>query len=132
CLGTTLKDAGSKAAQWKVDFDYQYRFAKVAKENGMKCFVLVSSMNASSRSPFFYARMKGKLEEAVRKLEFPKLLIFRPPSLIRKQSNRTLELAGVKAIRFFNRLGLFPSLRPLPTDQLAKEMLRAAKESVVG
>mgnify|MGYP000942786662 FL=1 len=50
CLGTTLKDAGSKAAQWKVDFDYQYRFAKVAKENGMKCFVLVSSMNASSRS----------------------------------------------------------------------------------
>ena len=89
-------------------------------------------MNASSRSPFFYARMKGKLEEAVRKLEFPKLLIFRPPSLIRKQSNRTLELAGVKAIRFFNRLGLFPSLRPLPTDQLAKEMLRAAKESVVG
>jgi hypothetical protein len=43
-----------------------------------------------------------------------------------------LELAGVKAIRFFNRLGLFPSLRPLPTDQLAKEMLRAAKESVVG
>lgn len=31
CLGTTLKDAGSKEAQKKVDFDYQYEFAKAAK-----------------------------------------------------------------------------------------------------
>jgi hypothetical protein len=28
CLGTTLKVAGSKEAQWKIDYDYQYEFAK--------------------------------------------------------------------------------------------------------
>ena len=128
CLGTTLKDAGSKAAQWEVDYDYQYRFAKAARENGVGSLLLVSSMNASARSPFFYARMKGELEEAVQRLEFPRLMIFRPPSLVRKGSNRKMERVGVRVIRFLNRLGLLRSMRPLSTDQLAKAMLRAAKE----
>ena len=43
CLGTTLKDAGSKEAQRKVDFDYQLNFAKAARENNVEDFVLVSS-----------------------------------------------------------------------------------------
>lgn len=127
CLGTTLKDAGSKEAQWKVDHDYQYRFAEAARENGVGSLLLVSSMNASPKSPFFYARMKGELEEAVRKLGFPGLMIFRPPSLIRKGSDRTMERVGVKVIGFLNRLGLMQSMHPLPTEQLAKAMLHAAK-----
>ena len=127
CLGTTLKDAGSKEAQWKVDHDYQYRFAEAARENGVGTLLLVSSMNASLKSPFFYARMKGELEEAVRKLGFPRLMIFRPPSLIRKGSDRAMERVGVKLIGFLNRLGLLKSMRPMPTERLAQAMLYAAK-----
>ncbi len=127
CLGTTLKDAGSKEAQWKVDHDYQYRFAEAARENGVGTLLLVSSMNASLKSPFFYARMKGELEEAVRKLGFPRLMIFRPPSLIRKGSDRAMERVGVKLIGFLNRLGLLKSMRPIPTERLAEAMLYAAK-----
>ena len=127
CLGTTLKDAGSKEAQWKVDHDYQYCFAEAARENGVGTLLLVSSMNASPKSPFFYARMKGELEEAIRKLGFPGLMIFRPPSLIRKGSDRAMERVGVKLIGFLNRLGLLKSMRPMPTEQLAKAMLHAAK-----
>ncbi|MGK9369418.1 NAD(P)H-binding protein [Melioribacter sp. Ez-97] len=62
CLGTTRRDAGGKKAQWKVDYDYQYRFAKAASENGVRNYVLVSSDLASSKSIFFYTKMKGKLE----------------------------------------------------------------------
>ena len=127
CLGTTLKDAGSKEAQWKVDHDYQYRFAEAARENGVGTLLLVSSMNASLKSPFFYARMKGELEEAVRKLGFPRLMIFRPPSLIRKGSDRAMERVGVKVIGFLNRLGLLKSMGPMPTERLAEAMLYAAK-----
>src|SRR5690606_10772270 len=64
CLGTTLKAAGSKEAQWNVDYGYQYAFAKAARNNGVNSYVLVSASNASPSSPFFYAKMKGKLEEA--------------------------------------------------------------------
>lgn len=127
CLGTTLKDAGSKEAQWKVDHDYQYRFAEAARENGVGTLLLVSSMNASPKSPFFYTRMKGELEEAIRKLGFPGLMIFRPPSLIRKGSDRAMERVGVKLIGFLNRMGLLKSMRPLPTERLAQAMLCAAK-----
>ncbi len=35
CLGTTLKDAGSKAAQWKIDYQYQYDVANIARQNGV-------------------------------------------------------------------------------------------------
>lgn len=132
CLGTTLRDAGSKEEQWKVDHEYQYRFAEAARENGVETFMLISSMNASARSPFFYARMKGELEEAVQKLGFPRLMIFRPPSLIRKGSNRTMERVGVKVIHLLNRMGLLRSMRPMPTERLATAMLRAAKSNESG
>lgn len=128
CLGTTLKDAGSKEAQWKVDYDYQYLFAKAARENGVGCYVLVSAMNASSKSLFFYSRMKGKLDDDVRKLEFPRLFIFKPPSLVRKGSDRKMEKLGVKIIKFFNKLGLLKSLKPMSTEVLARDMLKAVKE----
>ena len=129
CLGTTLKDAGSKAAQWKVDYEYQYSFAKAARENGVNSYVLVSAMNASSKSMLFYSRMKGKLDEDVSKLGFPKLLIFRPPSLIRKGSERRMEKVSVKVIGFFNRLGLMRSLKPMTTETLAKQMLDSLRFS---
>ncbi len=87
CLGTTLKAAGSQQAQWKIDYDYQYQFAKAAKDNGIKHYVLVSSTGAYSQSRFFYMKMKGALEDAVKTLRFERLSIFNPPTLIRKNSD---------------------------------------------
>lgn len=127
CLGTTLKAAGSKEAQWKVDYDYQYQFAKFARENHVYNYVLVSSGFSSPNSLYFYTRMKGQLEEAVKALGFPKLTIFNPPVLIRKDSDRTAEVAGLKAIQFFNRIGIFRSQNPLPTEILAQAMINSAK-----
>ena len=127
CLGTTLKAAGSKEAQWKVDYDYQYQFAKFARENNVNNYVLVSSGFSSPNSLFFYTRMKGQLEEAVKALGFPKLSIFNPPVLIRKNSDRTMEVAGLKAIQFFNKIGIFRSQKPLLTEILAQAMINSSK-----
>lgn len=127
CLGTTLKDAGSKENQWKIDHDYPYQFAQMARQNGLSTLVLVSSAMASPRSKIFYSRMKGVLEEAVKALDFPHLLIFRPPALIRKHTNRKGEQIGVRVVHFFNALGLLKTYRPLPTEHLAQAMLYAVK-----
>lgn len=132
CLGTTLKAAGSKVAQWKIDYDYQYNFAKAARENGVPAYVLVSSGFASPDSSFFYVKMKGQLEVDVKALGFPRLIIFNPPVLIRKASDRAAEVAGWKVIRFFNKLGLFHSQKPLPTEILAQAMINAAKAATQG
>ncbi|MBW8358183.1 MAG: NAD(P)H-binding protein [Weeksellaceae bacterium] len=127
CLGTTLKAAGSKEAQRKVDFDYQYQFAKTAKENEVDDFVLVSSYGASPTSKVFYSRMKGELEQEVKNLHFNKLTIFSPGMLERKDSDRTGEVLGGKIIKFVNKLGVCEQQKPLPTEVLAKAMVNSSK-----
>lgn len=127
CLGTTLKAAGSKEAQRKVDFDYQYEFAKAAKENNVDDYILVSAYGASPKSKIFYSKMKGELEEAVKKLHFEKITIFKPGMLERKDSDRTGEVLGSRIIKFANKLGLLESQKPLPTDVLAKAMINSSK-----
>ncbi|CEJ69242.1 hypothetical protein BN1195_01540 [Chryseobacterium oranimense G311] len=127
CLGTTLKDAGSKEAQRKVDFDYQYEFAKAAKENDVEDYVLVSAYGANPKSKIFYSKMKGELEEAVKQLHFNKITIFKPGMLERKDSERTGEVLGSRVIKFANKLGLLESQKPLPTDVLAKAMINSSK-----
>jgi uncharacterized protein YbjT (DUF2867 family) len=127
CLGTTLKAAGSKEKQKKVDYLYQLQFAKAARENKVKNYILVSSDFASSKSPLFYSKIKGQLEDEVRSLMFLKLIIFNPPSLVRKNSDRKIEVISIKIIRFLNAIGLFNSIKPLETALLAKAMINATK-----
>ena len=131
CLGTTLAVAGSKEAQWRVDYDYQYNFAKHCRNNGVPTFVLVSAAMANAQSKMFYNHMKGQLEDAIKALGFARLLIFQPSVLVRKGSDRKGEQFGLKMIVFLNKLGLFKRYRPMPTDILAqrirKEVATAAK-----
>lgn len=132
CLGTTLKTAGSKAAQWKIDYDYQLDFAKVAAANQVPDYVLVSSIGASAESKVFYSRMKGMLDDAVQTLSFKRIFIFRPPSLIRKGSTRWVEKVSVKLLKVLNAFGLMKSYRPLETEKLAQAMIDAVKSDRAG
>lgn len=127
CLGTTIKQAGSEKAQWKVDHDYQMEFAKAARENGIKKYVLVSSVGANKDSRIFYLRMKGTLEENVKKLGIPSVIILQPPGLIRENSNRFGEKLLVKVLQFMNSMGLFKDQKPMKTESVASAMINIAK-----
>ena len=132
CLGTTLAIAGSKEAQWRVDYDYQYAFAQQCKANGVPTFVLVSAAGATAESKLFYNRMKGQLEDAMKALEFTRLLIFQPSVLVRKGSDRKGEQFGLKMIVLLNKIGLFKRYRPMPTNVLAQRMRREVATATEG
>ncbi len=132
CLGTTLKAAGSKAAQRKIDVDYQYNFAKTAKENGVDAYILVSSYGANPKSIMFYPKIKGELEQSVKALNFNKITIFKPGMLDRKNSERAAEVLSAKILKFFNKLGFFNKQKPLSTRILAQAMINASKIKSVG
>lgn len=123
CLGTTLKDAGGKDAQWRVDHDYQLDFAKIAKENGVDAFVLLSAIGADPESFFFYSKMKGTLEQNIRQLRFGKLIILQPGAIDRPGSTRRGEKIGIRLIKALNAVGLFKNYAPVTTSQLAKAMI---------
>jgi len=128
CLGTTLRDAGSKDKQYLVDYTYQYEFAKISSDNGVPIYSLVSSTGANENSPFFYPKIKGKLEEAVKKLPFKNIQIFQPPTLIRQKNLiRPGEKIGIKIFGFLNYFGVLKSQKPLLVSILAKVMVERLK-----
>ncbi len=131
CLGTTLRTAGSKEAQYKVDYTYQYNFAKAASENRVTHYILVSAAFASSKSKIFYSRIKGELEEAVQKLSFSLLTIFRPGALSGpRKEKRTGERISIALLSFIHHIPGLGSLKPVPATVVAKAMILAAKHQV--
>jgi len=127
-LGTTLSQAGSKTQQYLVDFNYQYEFAKIGSENKVIHYSLVSSVGANIKSPFFYPKTKGALEEAVKKLGFNNIYIFQPPFLIR-QSNliRPGEKIALKILKLLNQIGILKSQKPISVSDLAQKMINEIK-----
>ena len=129
CLGTTLRVAGSKDKQYLVDYTYQYEFAKIASDNGVANYSLVSSIGANEKSPFFYPKIKGELEMAIKRFPFKTIQIFQPPTLIRQQELiRTGEKIGIKIFRWLNFFGILKSQKPIPVNILAEFMIDQIKK----
>ena len=70
---------------------------------------------------FFYPRIKGLLENKVKNLNFQKIKIYQPPSLIRQpELARKVEKRTIKFLNFLNKFGLLKSLKPLHVKYLAQ------------
>ncbi len=132
CLGTTLKSAGSKDNQWHIDYEIPLKFAQIAKRNGVPSLVLLSAHGAALNSRIFYSKIKGGLEIALGRLTFDQYIIFKPGSLIRKNSDRPGERFMNTTFRFLNSLGIWKRFRPLPTTTLAQKLAKAPKTLPAG
>ena len=129
-LGTTLKEAGNKEQQYLIDYTYQYKFAEIALNNGVARYSLVSSAGANKSSFFFYPKIKGKLEESVKKLSFESIQIYQPPILIRQPKLiRYGERIGIKIFRTLNKIGVLKSQKPLSVQILAQKMVSEIRSS---
>lgn len=133
-LGTTIKQAGSKEAQFKIDYTYQYEVAKAAAENNVMSCLLVSSYGADSKSKNFYLRIKGELENAVVTLPFKKTIIFQPSLLL---GDRTEKRIGetVGAFLSIPLTKIIPPLRkyrPIEASVVATAMINSANKKIDG
>lgn len=90
CMGTTIKKAKTKDNMYKIDVEYPLAVAKVAKERGLKHYILISSIGANAQSMFFYTRIKGELEEQLQELDLPKLTILQPSFLVGKRKEKRI------------------------------------------
>ncbi|AMQ88249.1 MULTISPECIES: NAD(P)H-binding protein [Marinobacter] len=132
CLGTTIKKAGSQEAFRKVDYEYAYRAAKLAKAGGVNRLILMSAIGASSRSTVFYSRVKGELEDAVRGLGFDYLSIYHPSLLLGdRKEHRTGEAIGMAVMPLANRalIGPLQKYRAIEAETVAEAMVNDLMES---
>ena len=135
CLGTTIKKAGSQAAFRKVDFEFVLDFARAAKAARVKRFLVISSLGASARSPIFYSRVKGEMENALRELGFDALHIFHPSLILgEREEQRPAERFGVAALGAMSKLLLGPmkKYRAIESATIARAMICAATSNENG
>ena len=124
CLGTTRKQAGSVAAQRRVDYDYQYAVARMASENGVGHYLLVSSGGADSNAGNAYSRMKGELEEAVAEMEFERISIFQPSLIVGDRDQfRFGETLAKWVLPVLTCLPTLRKYRAITGDAVAKKMV---------
>lgn len=135
CLGTTMKQAGSKEQFYKVDFSYPLDLAKITKANGCEQFNIVTASGANAKSIFFYNRVKGEVEDALGILNFKKLNIFRPSLLLGKRNKqRTGEQIGEIVARILNPflIGRLKKIRAIQAKVVAKAMVNMSLENHEG
>ncbi|MGQ8366615.1 NAD(P)H-binding protein [Glaciecola sp. 1036] len=131
CLGTTLKQAGSKKAFRRVDFEFVHIAAQLSRAQRVKGFVWISSVGADAKSRFFYLRVKGELENAIMKMPQLQHAAAVRPSLIvaERKDNRLLEKLAFMLLTLVDWLlvGLLKKYRSVQPQQVAAQMIRLQK-----
>lgn len=135
-LGTTIKTAGSRAAFRAVDFDAVIAVAQAAKRCGATRLGVVSAMGADARSPIFYNRVKGEMEDTLAKLGYQKLVVARPSMLdgnraVLAQTARPAEHWGLLAMTLLKPL-IPANYRAITAAQVAKALVAGVNSADSG
>lgn len=135
-LGTTIAKAGSQEAFRRVDYDYPLKAAELARRNGVPQYLVVTAAGADAGSMFFYNRVKGELEEALKAMAFPALHIFQPSLLLgQRDEYRFGERAAMVLSPLLAPLFWLPPLRPykpVHARDVAGAMVQVATAGLTG
>ncbi len=78
CIGTTKAKTPEEERYRAIDYGIPVNAAKHCKENDITTFITISAMGADPRSPIFYNRTKGEMEQDVIAIGLPKIHILQP------------------------------------------------------
>lgn len=132
CLGSTIKQAGSRDAFARIDRDYALRVVEALHHgNGLQHLLAVTAMGSHPRSRIFYNRIKGELEQILNRSTVPAVTLVRPSLLLgQRQESRFLEGLGQRMAAPAGRLmrGPLAPWAPIHSHCVAQAMHRAATE----
>lgn len=128
-LGTTIRTVGGSKERFRaVDFGIPVTAARMAEQQGVRHFLLVSALGADPGSRLFYNRVKGELEDALRTMRFRSVTILRPSLLLGERAEFRLGEEVAKRFAF-----LVPGkYRPIHARDVAAALVRSAREDVPG
>jgi len=134
-IGTTIRKAGSKEAQYKIDCEYPSTLAALLKAQGAKQFLLVSSIGADEQASNFYLKTKGQLEKNIRDLNFETTVIVRPSILLGKRKEFRLgEKIAIVLMQLLSPLmiGSFKKYKGVQAAKVASKMVELANAGLKG
>lgn len=133
-LGTTTAKSG-KVGLERVDYHMVVDFARAAHAAGTSRFLVVSSLGASLKSPVFYSRVKGRMEQAVAEIGFEAVDILRPSLLLgARAESRPAEAVAQRLAPWLAPLFVGPlqPYRPIAASEVARAMLQLARTPGAG
>lgn len=135
-LGTTIAQAGSQQAFRAVDLDAVVAVAQAARAVGATRLGVVSAMGAQARSPVFYNRVKGEMEEAVCGLGYTTVVIARPSLLegardTLDQPSRQFEKLAQGAMRLLKPV-IPANYRAVQAADVAQALIRQVQAGLPG
>lgn len=130
-LGTTMKQAGSRAAFAAIDHDLVLALARLSQAGGAHRFALNSSLGASHKGNF-YLRTKAAVEQGLMDMAFARTVIVRP-SLIDsdREGSRPMEHLGLVMARALRPL-IPARYRAVSADAIARSLLAGVKQTASG
>jgi uncharacterized protein YbjT (DUF2867 family) len=131
-LGTTIKKAGSREEQQRIDRDLPISFAKIASENGIRIMLNVSSVGANINGGF-YLKTKAEMEDGTKEFFTNNIFHFRPGFLAGKRKEfRLAEKIAFGVMKVIDPIltGTSKKYRSMPADKLAKAMVSLSKNPV--
>ena len=129
CLGTTIRQAGSRENFRAVDHAAVLALGWAARRQGARRFFLVSALGADPHSRIFYNRVKGETEEALLVLDFATLALFRPSLLLGRRVYPRLGERMMAALLWIADpmlLGRLGKYRAIGAAVVARAMLRCS------
>jgi uncharacterized protein YbjT (DUF2867 family) len=135
CLGSTRNKTPDKNEYLKIDKDYPLAFAKFGLENGVKQFHIVTSLNSDPESSSSYLKLKGELENELKKLPYHSLQIYQPSYLegFRKET-RIDDRLMQPLMRLLNPLliGRLKKYRSIKASEVAQAMFNQSIKDLSG
>tara|TARA_R110002051_G_scaffold234665_3_gene296152 strand:+ start:165 stop:830 length:666 start_codon:yes stop_codon:yes gene_type:complete len=132
CVGTTKKKTPNTELYKAIDYGIPLKAAQLAKGNGIDTILIISALGANSKSPIFYNRIKGEMENEVLNLQIKNTYILQP-SLI--GGNRLEKRFGEQIFKKVMKLLSFVLVGPLEKYKtiepitIAKAMIWLANNS---
>ena len=133
CIGTTKKNSPDKNDYRKVELDIPKEIAQIAKSNLVNSFIFVSALYANSKSLGDYVKFKGLVEEELKELNFPKLVLMRPSFLMGdRKEKRASETIGIFVFKLLSPLLLGPlkKMKPIHSETVAKAMIAVIQNDI--
>ncbi len=134
-IGTTIKNAGSQSAFRKVDYEYPRQFASFARQNKVKQFLIISSLNANAKSSNFYLKTKGDIQDFLKNCEFESVAVLQPSLLLGNRAEfRFGEKVGAFFMQTFSFLfqGNLKKYNAIEGKTVAKAMFKIAQRNDTG
>jgi uncharacterized protein YbjT (DUF2867 family) len=135
CLGTTKSETPNSSLYRQIDLEYPLNLAKLGQKNGVAQFHIISSLGADAGSSNSYLKLKGELEQELKKLSMSSLHIYQPSFLIgERKKDRLADKIMKPVFRLIDPLLIGPlkKYRSIKAADVARVMLNQSIKDLKG